>query len=150
MTVPAGETYMGDGQGHLNMGIGELHMLAKHTVMDKVDELVNALDTIAKTLENLEISWAGEAKNEAQQLLDRWTEVSNAIFGTKKNPEKGVLARLAGGVQNAAFAYNQSETIVQGSWKKLHGDLNTILAGGTPQSDGNGGSGDLQPPISEV
>jgi uncharacterized protein YukE len=141
---------MGDGQGHLNMSVGELHMLAKHTVMDKVDELVNALDTIAKTLENLEISWAGDAKNEAQALLDRWTQVSDAIFGTKKNPEKGVLARLAGGVQNAAFSYNQTETIVEGSWQKLHGDLNTILAGGTPGSDSSSGSGNLQPPISEV
>ncbi|WP_127502258.1 WXG100 family type VII secretion target [Actinoplanes solisilvae] len=149
MTNPTGQTYVGHGQGHLTMSIGELHRLAKHGVMDKVDELVQALDTIAKTLECLEISWAGDAKNEAQQLLDRWSEVSSGIFGTKENPEKGVLARIAGGVQNAAFSYNQSEAIVQTSWNQLAGEFKTILAGGTPASGGDA-SGNLTPPISEV
>lgn len=148
MTTPTGETYIGAGHGHLAMSIGELHTLAKQTIMGRVDDLVDALDTIAKSLEHLEISWFGDAKNEAQQLLDRWTAVSESLFGTKKEPEKGVLARLAGGVQNASFAYNQSETVVQEAWAKLRNDLATILAGGTPAA----GSGDGQdsPPISEV
>jgi uncharacterized protein YukE len=150
MTVPSPETYVDSGQGHLTMAVSELHMLATQTLMGKVDDLVDALDTIAKTLENLKLSWAGDAKNEAQALLDRWTQVSNAIFGTKKHPDKGVLARIAGGVENAAFAYNQTETVVQASWRKLHLDLETILAGNTPGGDGSQGDGDLQPPIYEL
>lgn len=126
-------------------------MLATQTVEDKVKDLVKALDTIAKTLENLKLSWAGDAKDEAQKLLDRWTEVSSAIFGTEKHPEKGVLSRIAGGVENAAYAYNQTETTVQASWQKLHGDLQTILAGGTPDNDAGGrDDSGLQPPIYEL
>ncbi|MEU6206547.1 hypothetical protein ABZ814_23530 [Micromonospora musae] len=154
MTRPTGETYIGGGGGHLVMGIGELHVLATHTIVAKVDDLVHALDTVGKTLESLKLSWAGDAKKEAEALLARWTEVSDAIFGTKKHPEKGVLMRIAGGVENAAYAYNQSESAVQGSWRKLHDDLQTILAGGTPAAadgtDGSRGDGDLQPPIYEL
>ncbi|MEU8821712.1 hypothetical protein [Actinoplanes sp. NPDC048796] len=147
MTTPVGETYMGDGQGHVAMSIGELHMLAKHTVMDKVDEMLDALDAIGKALEGLQISWAGEAKNEAQQLIDRWTQVSTALFGTKENPEIGVLSRIAGGVRTAAFTYNKTETTVQESWQKLRGDLQTILDGGTPTGEG---SSKNTAPISQV
>jgi hypothetical protein len=146
MTVPSGETYVGP--VNVDMQIGDLHTLAKKTIGDQINELVDALDVIGKTLDGLEVSWAGDAKNKAQQLLDRWTRVSDSIFGTKTKPEKGVLARLAGGVQNASFAYNQTETVVRESWAKLRVDLETILAGGSPPS----GSDDGQdaPPISEV
>jgi hypothetical protein len=149
MTIPTGQTYTNGDQGQLTMGIGELHTLAKHTLMTQVDDLVSALDTIAKTLENLEISWAGDEKNEAVKLLDRFSDVSASVFGTKKDPEKGVLARIAGGLQNAAYSYNQTETVVKDSWDKLLGDLKTILQGDTPSTDGSG-SGDQTPPISEV
>jgi hypothetical protein len=149
MITPTGQTYTSGGQGHLTMSIGELHTLAKHTLMNQIDDLVSALDTIAKTLEDLEISWAGDEKDEAVRLLDRFSDVSASIFGTKKDPEKGVLARIAGGLQNAAYSYNQTETVVQDSWDKLRADLYTILQGSAPSADGGGG-GDQTPPISEV
>ena len=146
---PPGSAYV-DGNGHMLMAIGEVHQLAKHTIVQKIDDLTNALEIIAKTLEGLELGWAGEAKNEAQRLLDRWSDVSGAIFGTKKDPDKGVVARLAGGLVNATFSYNQTENLVESSWAKLRDDLTMILAG-SQHSGGDGSGGDAQtPPISEV
>lgn len=147
--VPDGHTYIDSGVGRVSMRVGELHMLAAHTIKDKMDALGDALDKIVKAMESLQISWSGDAEQEAQQLLDHWAQVSKSIFGTTDDPERGVLNRIVESVRTAAYTYNQSEVVVQQSWTKLHDELMTILAGGTPSSDG-GPSGDLTPPIVEV
>lgn len=146
--IPTGPTYAQGDNGHLTMGVGELHMLAAHTLTEKAETLIGALEAIGVALKDLEISWAGEAKDEAQRLLDQWSTVSESIFGSKQHPQNGVLSRLIGGLESAAYTYNHTETIVQTSWNKLYSELNTIVSGGQPS--GGGGDGQQSPPISEV
>lgn len=149
MTAPDGKVYTTDGSGLLHMQVGELHMLAKHTMTQAVEELGDAMDAIATAMDSLELNWAGEAKNEAVRLIERWQMSAESLFGTKKEPTKGVLIRAVNGVQNAAFAYNESEALVTKSWEDFRQVLETLLAGREP-SAGDGGQDPEPKPITEV
>ncbi|MEV4346915.1 hypothetical protein AB0J83_20860 [Actinoplanes sp. NPDC049596] len=147
MSLPDGGTYVQGSKGHLDMSIGELHMLSTHTLTAMTEELVGALSKINDALNDLQISWAGEAKAEADKLLDRYDVVSTAIFGTAKEPEKGVLNRLVAGLGHAASSYNSHEKVIEAGWTDLRDKFRVLLGGGT--LDGGGGGGD-SPPITEV
>lgn len=151
MTIPTGESYIsGDDGGHLMMHISELNTLAGTTVPDKAQDLADAINAIADALNGLELSWAGDAKDEAKKLIDRWQTASDQVFGTSDGKKRGVLNALAGGLEVAASVYNQSEMSIAGSWDELQLTLTGVLQGVPSDSTDSGGSSDQSPPISEV
>lgn len=146
--VPSGSTYsQGNPQAGITMDLSALWQVGKTTIPGYVTALTDALEKISKALGDIELNWAGDSQKEANDFNTRWQNCANALFGTKKDPERGVLNRLAAGVQGAVLNYDNTEGEVVAMWKQ-YTDMLTLLANGSTPESGRDGSG--TPPISEV
>lgn len=145
--VPTGTTYS-SGDADLQMDLTGVWAIGKNTIPGYVDELVDALDRITNALESIELNWAGSSQREAQDINDRWQACARSLFGTKQQPEVGVLNRIAGGLQGAALNMSVAESQIVDLWQKYIDLLNKMLAGQDPGD--TAGGGEHTPPISEV
>ncbi len=88
------------------------------SVTDAVTGIGDALSAIQDALNALMLpwtgdpSWSGDSANLAQQMNDRWDAVATKLYGTKDDPDKGVLNRVAGGLSAAALNYSTMERAV--------------------------------------
>lgn len=118
----AGDTYISPSR--LNKAVNDLADLAE-SVGDSIDRIDNTLDKLA-------LGWAGKTRQESENFSNRWNEVMRDLFGTKEDPNRGVLNRIANQVGTAARNYNRAEGGLADLWAqfgaKLSGD------GGSEQS----------------
>jgi hypothetical protein len=137
MTAPTGDVYAQNDGGSLTMSIAEMRTLGKVTVPAQIRQLTGSLDRILTALDALELSWVGEAKEEAQRFSDRWTVCATNLFGTPQHPAEGVLTRVANGILLAAANYDRSEQLVADAWHEYYNLLQSLRNGETPQGGGD-------------
>ncbi|GLZ16206.1 hypothetical protein Acsp04_64410 [Actinomadura sp. NBRC 104425] len=107
-------------------------------VLRLAQEIADALDRIVQSLNALTATgWQGMTQQEAEDFNNRWMEVMKALFGTKENPESGVLNAIASGIGTAGDNYDKGETGLTDIWAKF--------AAGLPSGDGTSD----QPPSKE-
>jgi hypothetical protein len=147
--VPTAGTYSTAApEADLNMNMTGLWAVGTHQLPDCVEQLADALENIATALDSVELNWAGESQKEAQDINDRWRACAVALFGSKKQPEHGVLNRIAGGVKVAALNYSLTETKIVEMWRDYTKRLKGLLNNEGPPDTGGGGK--QSEPISEV
>jgi hypothetical protein len=147
--VPTGATYStANPEADLNADLHWLWMIGKDQITDYVDELVDALDKISDALQAIELNWVGDSQKAAADINDRWKACATSLFGTKKNPELGVLIRLGAGIQGAAINYDMTEKQIVAMWQQYIDLLNQLLAGQQPSTSGD--DGQQSQPIVEV
>jgi len=147
--VPTAATYSAaNPEADLNMDLHWMWMIGKSQITDYVDDLVQALDKISAALQSIELNWVGDSQQQAADINHRWESCATSLFGTKKNPELGVLNRLGAGIQGAAINYDETEKQLVAMWQQYLDLLNQLLAGSQPGSSGDGGQ--QSPPIVEV
>ncbi|MEV6537137.1 hypothetical protein AB0M86_47660 [Streptomyces sp. NPDC051639] len=99
---------------------------AYSAVLDAISAISDDLNAITDQLNQLLVSWTGDssgAAKEAQDFNDRWTDTWTRLYGTKDNPEKGVLNRLVSGLETAAVTYSRGERGVSDSWARWQAAL---------------------------
>jgi hypothetical protein len=150
----SGATYSASGGAEvaLAMDIQSLFAIGQNNIPALVEMLVEALGTINDALNALNIAWAGDAKNAAQDINDRWQACATAMFGSQKTPELGVLNRIGSGILSAASNYDLAETSLIQLYT-LYNQMLTDLQQGTtppPPPPPPPGSPSTVPPIIEV
>lgn len=115
---------------------------------DKLTEhaknIAGHLEDINKMLGSLELGWAGQSSQEAQEVTSEWTRVLGELFGTDDEPEKGVLNALAVSVHNTAANFAQAEQHIKEVFQKFHDDLNKDKANAMAAARAAAGSSDPQ------
>jgi uncharacterized protein YukE len=95
--------------------------IAKHS-----KDVADSLDRINSTLTALTLNWSSNSQKEADDLNHRWSEAMQKLFGSKGDPDAGVLNAIADGIGFTAGNYGKAETGV----KKLFDDFVSKLSGG--------------------
>src|ERR1700759_5537749 len=63
-------------------------------IVGLVTDILNDLQDVYNALDQLNLSWYGKSQQEANSFNQRWKTAIATLFGTTKNPEKGVLNQL--------------------------------------------------------
>lgn len=141
----------GQFQNHaLVMDMPAMYRLATTDLPADVTDLTTALGTISTSLNSIKLNWAGDSAREMTAILDRWAACATALFGTEKNPEQGVLSRIAEGLAAAVTNYARTDELVGQLWKEYVDLLNSLLNGGGETPAGGDGGGQDSLPISQV
>lgn len=74
-----------------------------------LDDVSSQLDHISNSFQSLQLSWVGSSSSLAQEYNDRIDAASDALFGTAKDPSKGVFNRVLAGMLGASQNYDQTE-----------------------------------------
>lgn len=74
-----------------------------------LDDVSSQLDHISGAFQSLQLDWTGDSSSLAQEYNDRITTASDALFGTAKDPGKGVFNRVLAGMMGASQNYDQIE-----------------------------------------
>jgi hypothetical protein len=145
--TPTGSTYS-QGGTQIEMDLDAVWDVGKNRIPALIEELGDCLDKIADAMNAIQINWVGDSAKEADDLNDRYQQVQNSLFGTKKNPEMGVLNRIAGGLEGAVLNLNRAENQIDDAWKTYYDQLYEYL---TESGTDPGGDGSVQSkPIIEV
>jgi uncharacterized protein YukE len=101
-------------------------------------DIVNHMENILNTLDGLNLSWVGQAQQLENSYNQAWQAATATLFGTSKDPGKGVLVRLASALATAAANYASAEFSGEGAY------LQFIM------SVGSGGGSSSPPPATSV
>jgi len=77
-----------------------------------IGEVIDALQDIMDTIDNLALSWLGSSSSEAHEFSDRWNASMTQLFGSKSDPMSGVFPRLVSGIAGARTNYDAAEDYV--------------------------------------
>jgi uncharacterized protein YukE len=78
--------------------------------------IANQLEDIINTLDDLSLSWVGQSQQLENTYNQEWQAAVATLFGTSKNPEKGVLVQVASALASAAGNYAAGEYWGQGAY----------------------------------
>jgi hypothetical protein len=83
----------------------------------------DSLENIQNIWSGLELGWAGDTANEAQDLQKHWNEVMVQLFGKKgkkgKEGTPGVLPAILGGLEEVSKAIESTEDGLATVFKKI-------------------------------
>jgi uncharacterized protein YukE len=83
-------------------------------------DIANSLDHIRSTVEVLFLTdWKGRSQQEADELNNRWSTMMKKLFGTKEEPDIGVLSAIADGIGFAADNYGKAESGLTAAFHKF-------------------------------
>jgi hypothetical protein len=143
--APSGISY--DSGKRILVDPDELYQIATVGVKGVVDDMVNNIDAIMATIENLAVSWTGGSAQEARDFGDRWQTAMTNLLGTKDDPGQGALNKVMTGVAIAGSNYGEGEDTVF----KMFRDLADGVAGASSDTSGQSATTNLtQPPITET
>jgi uncharacterized protein YukE len=98
-------------------------------------DVVDSLTNIENTLTDLQLGWAGQTADEAKDFGDRWDAVMRELFGTKEEPDTGVLNAIVDGLLSVRGNYALAEEGLVEFFKNFAGQLSSGGGGGsTPTS----------------
>jgi hypothetical protein len=101
-----------------------------------LDDVSTQLDNIGNTFQGLELSWTGSSSSLAQEYNDRINAATDALFGTTKNPGKGVFNRVLAGMLGASQNYDQTEQWVASALNQFANPSAAKDAGGAAGQPG--------------
>jgi hypothetical protein len=81
-------------------------------IKDSALAIVTALNTINKTLNDLHLGWDGASATEAKDFANKWQAAMIGMFGTGKDPKKGVMNQVIIALKSAVGNYSNAESNV--------------------------------------
>lgn len=113
-------------------------------VTSLVEDVVNKLEDINNTLNNLQLSWVGDSSTLMNDYTQRWQDAMYSLFGTTGSAtELGAFGQLLQGLDSASKNYDTAENWVMTSFGQLVDSLMGWGGSGSssgPQSVTNSGS----------
>jgi uncharacterized protein YukE len=82
-------------------------------VQDSAEGIVAALNTINKSLEELHLGWDGASAAEAKDFANKWQDAMTGMFGTHKDPKKGVMNQVIIALKTAVGNYSNAEEAIE-------------------------------------
>ena len=76
-------------------------------------DVLDQLTDIMTTMQNLRISWFGDASSEAQDYVNQLNQACDTLFGTQDDAKDGVFPRILAGLAAADGNYAGAEDAVQ-------------------------------------
>jgi uncharacterized protein YukE len=80
-----------------------------NNLKQNAQDVASTINNIANTLSDLQLGWAGQTAQEAEDFGNRWTQVMTELFGTHDDPSKGVLNAIVVGLLTAQYGYSTTE-----------------------------------------
>jgi hypothetical protein len=84
-----------------------------NTVGGLLGDVLGQLTDIMTTMQDLRLSWFGDASSQAQDYVDQLNTACDSLFGTKADPQSGVFPRILAGLAAADGNYAGAEDAVQ-------------------------------------
>jgi uncharacterized protein YukE len=111
---------------------------AANAIYQYCTNINNALGYINNILSGLALAWTGPSSDEAQTAANDWNSMMTTLFGTKADPDAGILNILAGGLLQAVQNYSTNEQAIgmmfSYYWDQVNGDPSGNV---TTDSSGN-------------
>ena len=82
-------------------------------IQDSAQGIVAALSTINKSLEELHLGWDGASAAEAKDFASKWLDAMTGMFGTSKDPKKGVMNQVIIALKSAVGNYSNAEEQIE-------------------------------------
>lgn len=102
---------------------------ASGTALDAVKALGDTMNDIITRLNDLRLSWCGEAQQKADRFNSEWKALCDRLYGRKGHEEDGILNRFCDGLATAAVNYSRGERTVSDAFARFQG----VLEGMTPK-----------------
>ena len=84
-----------------------------NTVGGLLGGVIDQLTDIMTTMQNLRLSWFGDASGQAQDYVDQLNTACDTLFGTTADPQSGVFPRILAGLAAADGNYAGAEDAIQ-------------------------------------
>jgi hypothetical protein len=101
-------------------------------IQDSAQRVVDALNTINKTLNELQLSWDGKTAAEAKDFAQQWHDAMTGMFGTSKDPKKGVMNQVIVALKSAVGNFSNGENQVVMMFLSLQ---SALIAGALAPTD---------------
>jgi uncharacterized protein YukE len=88
-----------------------------------VVEVSQSLNVIMNTLSGLALSWTGESADVANKFNTLWSNAMTSLFGTKDDPDIGILSAVVSGMKGAVQNYSASEQQVVDMFNQLKSSM---------------------------
>ena len=112
--------------------------------------IADSINGIVDTWNELKIGWVGRTKEEAEAFNDEWTAAISTLYGSKKDPEAGILTQIGQLVGSAAINYGHIETVVTKMFRDFNNSLIGPVWGTQPVTGGSNGRNVTDGPIFET
>jgi Proteins of 100 residues with WXG len=110
----------------MNVEPGPLNMAADG-IQDSAEAVVTALNTINKALNELHLGWDGASAAEAKDFANKWHNAMIGMFGTSKDPKKGVMNQVIIALKAAVGNYSNAEEGIE----KMFMNFDAMLISGS-------------------
>jgi uncharacterized protein YukE len=98
-----------------------------HSAAAKVHDAISGINddmtAITNKLNELRLSWVGKSSDEADKFNKDWNDIWKRLYGTKDDPDQGILNRFASGLTTAAVTYSRGERAVSDSFARFQAAL---------------------------
>lgn len=116
-------------------------------IKDSVQDIGTALTTLENTLDALQLGWDGNTSAEAQDFNTQWLAAMKGLFGTDKDPSKGVMNQVIITLITAVGDNSNAENSIVQMMAALQGALTAGALSDsdptTPIAAGTGGTFDM-------
>jgi WXG100 family type VII secretion target len=102
------------------------------TLTQHAQDVASSIGNITNTLTDLQLGWAGQSAQEAEDFDNRWVQVMTELFGTKNDPSKGVLNAIVDGLLTARAGFSTTEQALKGMF---HNFTDALDKQAQPNSD---------------
>jgi conjugal transfer/entry exclusion protein len=97
-------------------------------IKHEVQNVQDYLQVVQNALLSLNLAWAGESADEANDFNNRWQRTMDGVWGTKEHPETGVLNSIIGGLSTATNNYGTVESSLYNVFKLTWWSWQIIVA----------------------
>jgi uncharacterized protein YukE len=108
--------------------------LRANNLLRQAENVAQSLENINGTLSALQLGWAGQTADEAQDFGRRWEGVMKELFGSQDKPEDGVLNAIVDGLLTTGGIYSKTEKALVDMFTKFGQDLSSGGDSTTPTS----------------
>lgn len=107
------------------------------TIPAYANSVADSINNIVKVWNDLKGNWLGATADEAQAFDDTWSKSITALFGSKDQPDAGILSKIAVLLGIAASNYDNTETAMRDMFAKFLGQIEAVPSSAPDPSRNN-------------
>jgi hypothetical protein len=148
--TPAPAVYAGSGSGTSIMVDPELLVNLGKQVLGLLEGIGSDISTLFTTLKNLELGWAGQTAEEAQEFFDRLDACLTALYGKagSADAKDSLMGRVATALDIAGNNYLAAEDAIVDLFY-FTGSVSDTAIWDSHNGKGGGGGGNPNSPITD-
>jgi hypothetical protein len=129
MAVPE---FYDDPSIRINVNPDDMFQSATKGIPNLGGQIADSINRIVGTWNDLKLGWIGNTAEEAKDFNDRWAAAISELFGTKAEPDSGLLSQIANGIAMASLNYGGAEDVVTNMFTKMAASLADNGSSDTP------------------